>query len=76
MEERLNMQKAYVDGFYNWEVRAQQWTVFLTSILENSGGKYEPRNDRGRANAKKADKLRRTNKGSRGSGKKRNSAKV
>ena len=37
MEERLNMQKAYTDGFYNWEVRAQQWTVLLQSILENEG---------------------------------------
>jgi len=34
MEERLNMQKAYTDGFYNWEVRAQQWQVLLMSILD------------------------------------------
>jgi len=34
MQGRLNMQKAYVNGFYNWEVRAQQWTVFLHSLLE------------------------------------------
>ena len=36
MEERLNMQKAFTDGFYNWEVRAQQWQVFLMSILETN----------------------------------------
>ena len=28
------MQKAYTDGFYNWEVRAQQWQVLLMSILD------------------------------------------
>ena len=76
MEERLNMQKAYTDGFYNWEVRAQQWTVFLQSILENSGGKYEPRNDRARTNAKKATELRGTNKGPRRSSKGRKRTKV
>ncbi len=41
MEERLNMQKAYVDGFYNWNVRAQQWSVFLNSILENVSGESD-----------------------------------
>ena len=33
MKERLNMQKAYIDGYYSWEVRAKQWEVFLTSLL-------------------------------------------
>ena len=31
------MQKAYVDGYYSWEVRQKQWEVFLTSILSNHG---------------------------------------
>ena len=39
MKERLNMQKAYVDGYYSWEVRQKQWEVFLTSILSNHGTK-------------------------------------
>lgn len=34
MKGRLDMQKSYTDGFYSWETRAQQWTVFLTSLLE------------------------------------------
>ena len=33
MVERLNMQKAYVDGFYSWQVRAKQWEVYLTSLM-------------------------------------------
>ena len=33
MIERLNMQKAYTDGFYGWEVRSKQWEVYLTSLL-------------------------------------------
>ena len=33
MKGRLDMQKSYTDGFYNWETRVQQWTVFLTSLL-------------------------------------------
>ena len=32
MLERLNMQKAYVDGFYSWQVRSKQWEVYLTSL--------------------------------------------
>ena len=36
MEERLNMQKAYTDGFYNWDVRAQQWNVMLQSLLQTA----------------------------------------
>ena len=27
-------QKAYVDVFYNWETRIQQWTAFLGSLLD------------------------------------------
>ena len=34
MQERLDMQKAYTDGFYSWNVRAQQWMVLLQSLLE------------------------------------------
>ena len=33
MKGRLDMQKSYTDGFYSWETRVQQWTVFLTSLL-------------------------------------------
>ena len=33
MKERLQMQKAYADGFYSWDVRSKQWEVFLTSLL-------------------------------------------
>ena len=36
MEESLNMQKAYTDGFYNWDVRAAQWTSMLTSMLSQT----------------------------------------
>ena len=36
MKERLNMQKAYVDGYYSWEVRAKQWEVFLTSLINGT----------------------------------------
>ena len=32
--EQINSsQKSYVDVFYNWESRAQQWTAFLGSLL-------------------------------------------
>lgn len=34
MQARLDMQKAYVDGFYSWDVRQQQWTVFLNNLLQ------------------------------------------
>ena len=33
MKDRLSMQKAYIDGFYDWQSRAKQWEVFLTSLL-------------------------------------------
>ena len=36
MIERLKMQKAYVDGYYSWEVRSKQWEVYLTSILNKN----------------------------------------
>ena len=29
MQERLDMQKAYTDGFYSWKVRVQQWQIFM-----------------------------------------------
>ena len=41
MEERLNMQKAYTDGFYNWEVRSQQWSVMLQTLLQTAPSKKE-----------------------------------
>ena len=34
MQARLDMQKSYVDGFYSWDVRQQQWTVFLNNLLQ------------------------------------------
>jgi len=37
MSDRLQMQKSYTDGFYNWEVRARQWEGFLTKILREKG---------------------------------------
>jgi UDP-glucose:(glucosyl)LPS alpha-1,2-glucosyltransferase len=33
MQERLDMQKAYTDGFYSWNVRAQQWQILLQSLI-------------------------------------------
>jgi len=33
MQERLNMQKAYIDGFYTWEVRKKQWETMLRNVL-------------------------------------------
>ena len=37
IDDRLSMQKAYTDGFYNWDVRAAQWTGFLNNILKEKG---------------------------------------
>ena len=37
IDDRLSMQKAYIDGFYNWDVRAAQWTGFLNNILKEKG---------------------------------------
>jgi glycosyltransferase involved in cell wall biosynthesis len=36
--QRLSMQKQYVDIFYNWELRKQEWEAYLLSIV--SGKKY------------------------------------
>ncbi len=33
MKDRVSMQKAYNDGFYDWQSRAKQLEVFLTSLL-------------------------------------------
>ena len=33
MQERVMMQKAYVDSFYDWELRKQEWHSLLTSLL-------------------------------------------
>lgn len=32
---RLEFQKIYTNGFYNWDLRSAQWNAFLGSILEN-----------------------------------------
>jgi glycosyltransferase involved in cell wall biosynthesis len=32
-QEKLKFQKAYFDSFYNWDVRANQWQDFLTSMV-------------------------------------------
>jgi glycosyltransferase involved in cell wall biosynthesis len=34
LKARLDMQKQYINGFYNWEVRAAQWNAFLTGFLQ------------------------------------------
>ena len=31
----LDLQKGYVDMFYDWKTRINQWTAFLTSLKEN-----------------------------------------
>lgn len=36
--QRLQIQREYINGFYNWDVRAKQWTVLLNSILDNKNG--------------------------------------
>ena len=41
MKDRMDMQKAYTDGFYNWEVRAKQWESFLQKILRGKGIKLD-----------------------------------
>ena len=35
LRARLDMQKQYVNGFYNWEVRSAQWDAFLRGFLNN-----------------------------------------
>lgn len=37
MDDRMDMQKAYIDGFYNWEVRSKQWEGLLMKILRSKG---------------------------------------
>lgn len=32
-KKRLDIQKAYADVFYNWEIRKNQWEAFLTSDI-------------------------------------------
>ena len=31
--ERLEMQKRYTNGFYNWDVRSLQWKALLEGLL-------------------------------------------
>ena len=35
MQDRLNMQQRYTNGFYSWDTRAMQWEAFLKGILDN-----------------------------------------
>ena len=35
MQDRLNMQQRYTNGFYNWDTRAMQWEAMLKGILNN-----------------------------------------
>ena len=37
MDDRMDMQKAYTDGFYQWDVRAKQWEGMLMKILRSKG---------------------------------------
>lgn len=37
--KRLNMQKQYVDAFYNWDLRASEWNMMLTAMLANKNNK-------------------------------------
>ena len=34
MENRVFGQKGYIDAFYNWEIRARQWTALLKSLVD------------------------------------------
>jgi UDP-glucose:(glucosyl)LPS alpha-1,2-glucosyltransferase len=36
IQSQLNSQKAYADVFYNWTARAQQWTMLLESLQNES----------------------------------------
>lgn len=36
MDNRLDFQKAYVDGFYTWQSRIQQWDSLIRSLLPKS----------------------------------------
>lgn len=33
LRDRLSFQKQYTDAFYSWDLRAQQWTQYLHSLL-------------------------------------------
>ena len=35
MQDRLNMQQRYVNGFYSWDTRAMQWEAMLKGLLNN-----------------------------------------
>ena len=35
MQDRLNMQQRYTNGFYNWDVRAMQWKAMLEGLLND-----------------------------------------
>jgi UDP-glucose:(glucosyl)LPS alpha-1,2-glucosyltransferase len=35
MQDRLNMQQRYTNGFYNWDVRAMQWKSMLEGLLND-----------------------------------------
>ena len=35
MKDRLNMQKRYTNGFYNWDIRIMQWKAMLEGLLGN-----------------------------------------
>ena len=37
VKDRLEMQKRYTNGFYNWEVRALQWKALLEGLLKDNG---------------------------------------
>lgn len=37
VKDRLEMQKRYTNGFFNWEVRALQWKALLEGLLKDNG---------------------------------------
>jgi len=34
VQNKLNFQKSYIDGFYNWEGRKHQWSALIRSLLD------------------------------------------
>ena len=59
MLERLKMQKAYIDGYYSWDVREKQWEVYLTSLLSketngNTGKQTSKGNSKSSSRSKKS----------------------
>jgi len=36
MDNRLDFQKAYVDGFYTWESRVPQWESLIQSLVNRA----------------------------------------